>query len=254
MAPATSRIRLQYRLRVRLRMTFLTSNDRFVLRMAFSTTQRCMFCVTPAQHAVSIFVAVPAGLLGNILGINNLKGLVGWVAEHTVSLSHLRTVGLVALQALRSVSMLSMMTRVTIELRVLRNVCLHLLIYFGMTYVAAMFQIAVGRDIQRRVDFRVTGRTLGQLRPVNLFMTGLAFWQDVLIFYLVRPIDVKLLMTFHAVNPMFTTRSSYELVKMRMATPALLRFHGLNTGSVDGGEIGLRARLRCSWSRTSGKA
>ena len=161
MAPATGREGLQHPFRMGFTVTFLTLHDGFVFRMAFCTAERCMFCITLRKHVVGVFMASSAGLWRNILGIYNLQGLMRWMAEHTVSLRHLRVVRLVTLQTLRNITMSGMMAGMAIELRMLGNICLHLLVHFRMTYVAAVFQGAPSRDIEWCVRLRVTGRTLG---------------------------------------------------------------------------------------------
>jgi hypothetical protein len=123
-----------------------------------------------------------------------------------------------------------------------------------MTYIAAMFQGAISRDIEWCMHLRVTGRTLGQLRAMNIFVTTRTFRQDILIFYLVRTINMKSLVTFHAVYLVSAARGSYEIVKVGMTSPALLRFHGPNTLGIYGGKVGVGTGFTRGGGRTSEKA
>jgi hypothetical protein len=190
-------------------------------------------------------------LLRDILWIHNLEGLMGRMAEQTVSLRHLFCVWLMALHALRSISVPRMMTGVAIKFRMLRYICLHLLVYLWMAYVTAMLQGAVGRNVEWCVYLRVACGTLGQLGTVNFLVTRRTLWKDVFVFYLIRAIDVKCLMAFHTVYPVFATLGSYKLVKVRMTPPTLLWLHGLYPRCIHGWKILFLGPFRRWWCSTS---
>jgi hypothetical protein len=97
-----------------------------------------------------------------------------------------------------------MMTSETIELCMLRDVCLHLLVHLRMAYVTALLQGTVGREVHWSVRL-VTFRALCQTRSVNLPVTGLTFGKDIFIFYPSRAIEMELFVTSLTVYPVFTT-------------------------------------------------
>jgi hypothetical protein len=230
-------------------MTFLTLNNLTMLRMTLGTAKERMFGGAFCQQVISVPMATGTCLPGYVLWIDNLKGLVGWMAGQALSLGHLLCVRLMALHTFRSISMLRMMTGMAIEFRMLRDIGLHFFVYFGVTHVASVFQGTVCGDVKWCVGFRVTCNTLCQLRSMNFFVTCLTFWQNIFVFHLIRTIDVEFLMAFHTVYPVFTAFGPYQLIEVWMTAPTLFRCQWLNALCVYSWKIFFRNRLRRGWRR-----
>jgi hypothetical protein len=175
------------------------------------------------------------------------------MTDYAFSGGRLFWVRLMALQAPGNIPMPCMVTREAIELRVLRNVCLHLLVYLGVAYVTASFQSTVGRDIPGCVGFGVTFGTLYHIGAVNLLVTAFAFRKNIFVFHSSGAIHVELHMALLAVNSVFASIGFDEVINVGMTATTVPWFKGSNTSSIHCHNIFFNSRFRRRWCYTPGK-
>jgi hypothetical protein len=159
-----------------------------------------------------------------------------------------------ALHALGNIPMPGMVTREAIELRMLRNVCLHLLVCLRVARRTALLQKTVGRDIQWGVGFGVTSGTFCHVGSMNLLVTVFAFRKNVFVWDFSGTINVELHMALLAVNSVFASLGFDEVIDFGMAAPTVLWFKASNSRRVNCHDVFFNRRPRSLWCYTPNEA
>jgi hypothetical protein len=139
-------------------------------------------------------------------------------------------------------------TRQTVELRVLRDVGLHLLVDLGVAYVTTLLQATVCRQVHRGMGLMTFG-TFCQLGSVDLAVAGLTLRKNIFVFYFSRTIVMECFVTSLTVYSVFAPLILQEVKEVAMTAPALVCLEGLNLFVVRRGNLSLFGRLSRSWFR-----
>ena len=233
--------------RVRLWVTLPACDDLGMLGMTPGTSKTRVFRGNLVQFIVRVLVTPSTGFLAYVLRISHLADFMRGMAGQTLRLGQPFLVRTMALQALRNISVLRMMARLAMEFRMLRYVCLHLLVRFGMADVTTFLQGTHRRNFHGRVGICVTFGAKCQILSMDLLVACRTFWKDICIFHLSGMMNVKAHVAGLAIEPVFATLILYEVKKLQVTLPTVFRCQVIDVLGVLGRHLHPGGSLLGTW-------